>query len=440
MSLIKRVPASISHCAGALRARSGAASWPMFWSDQRGVVVYIFALAKPAQLAGITAATEYSRIVSRRAQMQSAADSAAMVAAKELTLSNADNRVADVAKAAARASLAINTKATDLRIDGQVLNNRTAVQVTIVENVPFMMGHVVGWPNADVSVKAVAKLTGGKRRLCMIALETTTTTEGIRLEQYAKIQAEKCDVQSDSKSVEGIKTYNDSSLKADRICTAGGYKAAKAASFSPTPVTDCPQIGDPLAGRSAPYVGGCDYTNKVVSSSETLNPGVYCGGLKINEGGIAKLNPGEYKIVNGKLWVVNWSALYGENVGFYFKGDTAVLDIDPYTYISLTAPKSGSLAGILFFEDRSAPLARKFRIASEYARQLLGTIYLSRGMFYVGTNSPVASESAYTVVVARQVRMDAGPTLVLNSNYSGTDIPVPEGLGPTVDPSVSLSQ
>jgi hypothetical protein len=106
----------------------------------------------------------------------------------------------------------------------------------------------------------------------------------------------------------------------------------------------------------------------------------------------------------------------------------------------LTAPKSGALAGILFFEDRSAPLARKFRIASEYARQLLGTIYLPRGMFYVGSNNPVANESAYTVVVARQVRMDAGPNLVLNSNYGGTDIPVPEGVGPVGDSNVSLAQ
>jgi hypothetical protein len=413
--------------------------WRRFCSDDRGAVVYIFAIVMPALLGVITAGTEYSRIVSRRAQMQSAADSAAMVAAKELTLSNADDRVAEVAKAAARGALATSANKTELRVDSQVVNNRTAVEVTISETVHFMMGHVIGWPNTDVGVRAVAKLTGGKRRLCMIGLEPSSSTDAIRLEHYAKLTADKCDVQSDSKSVEGIKSFNDSVMKADRICSAGGYKAAKAASFTPTPVTDCPQLGDPLAGRSPPFVGGCDYTNKVVSSNETLSPGVYCGGLIINPGGIAKLNPGEYKIVNGKLWVVSGSQISGENVGFYFKGDAAVLDIDPSTSVSLTAPKSGPLAGILFFEDRSAPLARKFRITSDNARQLLGTIYLPRGMFYVGSNSPVASESAYTVVVARQIRMDAGPTLVLNSNYSGTDIPVPEGVGPTVDPSVSLT-
>ena len=54
-------------------------------------------------------------------------------------------------------------------------------------------------------------------------------------------------------------------------------------------------------------------------------------------------------------------------------------------------------------------------------------------MLYVGSNKPVADQSAYTVVAARQIRVDAGPNLVLNSNYGATDIPVPTGVGPTGD-------
>jgi hypothetical protein len=55
---------------------------------------------------------------------------------------------------------------------------------------------------------------------------------------------------------------------------------------------------------------------------------------------------------------------------------------------------------------------------------------------------PVADQSAYTVVVARQIRMEAGPDLVLNTNYGGTDIPVPDGVGPKVsgDSKISLSE
>ena len=59
---------------------------------------------------------------------------------------------------------------------------------------------------------------------------------------------------------------------------------------------------------------------------------------------------------------------------------------------------------------------------------LLGTIYLSRGTFKVDANSPVADVSAYTVVIAKKISLFEGPHLVLNTNYSQTDIPVPDGV------------
>jgi hypothetical protein len=34
------------------------------------------------------------------------------------------------------------------------------------------------------------------------------------------------------------------------------------------------------------------------------------------------------------------------------------------------------------------------------------------------------------VIVARNVTLYDGPNLVLNSNYDGTTVPVPKGLGP----------
>ncbi len=46
----------------------------------------------------------------------------------------------------------------------------------------------------------------------------------------------------------------------------------------------------------------------------------------------------------------------------------------------------------------------------------------------VKTSKPVADQSAYTAIVARQLSLDLNPTLVLNSDYNATDIPVPTGL------------
>ena len=40
----------------------------------------------------------------------------------------------------------------------------------------------------------------------------------------------------------------------------------------------------------------------------------------------------------------------------------------------------------------------------------------------------LAQDSAYTVIIARQLKLYSGPNLVLNTDYGDTDIPVPSEL------------
>ena len=157
-------------------------------------------------------------------------------------------------------------------------------------------------------------------------------------------------------------------------------------------------------------------------------------------------------IDNGPLVVDHGGSLGGTNVGFYFTGDKGGLLFDVDSTISLSAPKDGIMAGLLFFENRmvSAPVAppdgvklapppppppgsppmRTYRIVSNNARTLLGTIYLPAGRLIIDADKPVADLSAYTVIVARQVELFDGPNLYLNTNYAGSDVPVPSGVGP----------
>jgi hypothetical protein len=71
----------------------------------------------------------------------------------------------------------------------------------------------------------------------------------------------------------------------------------------------------------------------------------------------------------------------------------------------------------LIFDDRSA-------------RNLLGTIYMPQGEIIIDATKPIADKSAYTVLVVRQLHLYSGPNLILNSDYSATDVPVPMGVGP----------
>ena len=44
---------------------------------------------------------------------------------------------------------------------------------------------------------------------------------------------------------------------------------------------------------------------------------------------------------------------------------------------------------------------------------------------------PIADRSAYTVLVVKQLHLYSGPNLILNTDYSATDVPVPMGVGPS---------
>jgi hypothetical protein len=145
------------------------------------------------------------------------------------------------------------------------------------------------------------------------------------------------------------------------------------------------------------------------------------------------LKPGIYIIKDGPLKLHGNGKFYGENVGFYFEGDKADLDVNPTMTLDLTAPKSGPLSGILFFEDRSTKIGRAFAIRSKNAERLEGTIYLPNGRLFVDKASKIGQASKWTAVVARYFEIVDGPDIQMNSDYAGSDIPVPSGIGPNTE-------
>ena len=166
------------------------------------------------------------------------------------------------------------------------------------------------------------------------------------------------------------------------------------------------------------------------------------------------------------------ASLSGTDVSFYFTGNKGGLLFDKKTTVSLTAPTTGVMAGLLMTEERAvsdpvdpalglldavggvlgavtAPILgqadvltltppplgqtkpmRIYRIISDNTRTMLGTIYLPAGRLVIDAKKPVADQSAYTVIVAQQVNLYEGPNLYLNANYDLTSVPVPKGVGP----------
>lgn len=400
-----------------------------FSKNIRGNIALTFGLSAGALAIAAAGAIDYATMTAVRSDLQAAADSAATAAARELYIIKAsDTQVDSVAKSIAAAKLVNEGTIQSYVITASVNKDRTAVTAKITSKPEVHFSGLLGNSDSTVYAEATAQILG-TGRICMIGLEKSLP-HAISLEKSAHITANKCSVFSNSSHQNGIKSFNSARLTSELTCSAGGVQGSTA-NFKPQPEEDCPEIPDPLASRPAPPVGGCTKNKLTLDSGlHTLSPGVYCGGLKITKTADVKLKPGIYVIKDGPLIVEKTAKFVGDYVGFYFTGDKATLKFTKDSVIDIGAPKEGPMAGLLIMGDRNNKAGKKYRIESNNARTLLGTIYLPKGDLEIEANNPVADKSAYTVVVALGIKLSEGPEFVLNSDYSASDVPVPPGIGP----------
>jgi Flp pilus assembly protein TadG len=416
----------------------------VYWRSERAGALTTFALMTPVLLGAVGISIDYGRAALFRTKMQGIADGAAISSARQLQLAQAtSDKIAAFAQSYVAGQLGGVTTVID--VDSKALT----VKVTLTAEVERLLDISVIQKNVPVRASASAKLSSGLP-LCLLGLDAKAPAT-IGLEKEALLTAPGCLVYSNSTNPQGISSQNSAVLKAGFICSAGGKSAAANANFSPQPATDCPAMTDPLALRQPPPDGPCQHLATIIAGgSQTLQPGVYCGGLIITLGATVRLAPGVYTIKDGPFLVNGNSSLTGENVGIYLKGQGSSLKFDAQTTISLTAPKDGPMVGLLIFDDPTGASAllnvllnpliagkytkllsspREHLILSDNARMLLGTIYMPKGRLVIDATQPLADKSAYTVLVVQQLDLYSGPNLVLNSDYGASEIPVPAGLG-----------
>ncbi len=413
-------------------------------------------------------AIDYSNMLLKKSELQFAVDAAAVAVGHELRLANANpNQVQDIAKTSILENLNGNTKL--VSVHANVTSSPTTISISVSQEVG--LNFMSRFSDGVIAAKASAQVLGGSP-ICVLGLDDDKKKAAITLEESARITGNRCAIYSNATGKKSLVSKDGARMQADFICTSGGVDG-QLMNFAPRPLTDCPQVPDPLVARTPPSIGSCTYNNvrydvedkfkiddksidkwiKEETKDETdkkdnrkkaskdwqprsaftertvtLKPGVYCGGLSV--GGAVQVNllPGTYIIKDGPLYVGNYASLKGEHVGFYFSGDKSNLYFGPDSVISLTAPKNGAMAGLLFFEDRDRPKLKPYAILSDNAHVLEGTIYFPQSRFYIDADNVVADQSAYTAIVARRLDLYKGPNLVLNTDYDLTDVPVPDGI------------
>ena len=153
------------------------------------------------------------------------------------------------------------------------------------------------------------------------------------------------------------------------IYTASGtVSGAHSGSINPGVTAGTTTVSDPFAGVTPPTVGPCTTTNYVYASSSNaaLTPGVYCGGMQFAGSGKVTFAAGTYIIngtdANGKSFDYGGSGSLDGSAGvtFFITGKNGY-SAGPVSVAgsgdTLAAPASGSLMGLLFYQDPSVTYA-----------------------------------------------------------------------------------
>jgi Flp pilus assembly protein TadG len=410
---------------------------------REGTVAILLALSLPALLGGMGLAVDFAAVTRQQAVVQSAADSAALNAARELIIAEPTiTRVQAVAQRTVDAILAEKGKKADWTVSTSLVDANKSVVVKVTRPLKPMFQKVYAFlgvaPDPWVAdMRATARLSHNSK-LCLLLMGDNNTA--LALQKNARLTGAQCSIHSNSRSRDGILLAEGSRLTSDLVCSRGGIQNNGSTVLTDI-LNDCPPVVDPLRNRAEPASAPCTVPSRQVyiSGTITLNPGTYCGGIEIKGTAKVTFNPGIYIFLNGDLNVWQDAEIRGQHVGLYFRGQSSYFRFRDNALVELTGPKDGPMSGILLWRDRTNNVADRMAgkmssatnaINANRATKLTGTIYLPEGQLYIGAKAPVAQVSDYTVILARKLELFDGPNLVLNTNYAGSDVPVPQDLGP----------
>ncbi len=293
------------------------------------------------------------------------------------------------------------------------------VTFRVSQKVPQMFSAILGNPTGLVVARSTAALIGASD--CIYALNPSVSG-AVSVGGSANLTSS-CGIFVNSNNASALGTNGGGTISAPEYDVVGGVSTHY--TLTPAANTGVSPQSDPLASLPAPATAPytCDYKNYHASnwSNPTLNPGVYCGGINVGNNTYT-LNPGMYILVGGGLSTQSSnSQIIGDGVTFYNTfGSTnqgnqtySPISIAANSNVSLKAPHTGTYAGILFFEDRSAP-ASSDTYGGGSSAVYEGVIYAKNAAITMYGNSSVNSK--YTMVVADTISLVG--TTAFNNDYS----------------------
>ena len=333
-----------------------------FRRDQSGAVAIAFVLALPLFIGAIAMAVEVGYWRQNNAQLQSAADMAAIAGARELVMTKQGSAVqlASIGEAYENGfDLANGTY--QVFSPPQTGTHAGKNGVEIVLNLKQDRYFTSIFSNAAIthSVRAVALLVNGDPP-CVLSLHPTAS-QSIKVSGSSQVNMESCAVHSNSTASDSLTMSGSGSLTTSCAYSSGGITNPEDITL-----TDCgavgvnqPSMDDPYADVDVPDdvdTMPCTSPISTGSWSITVTPGLYsldCNNKKDLTTKDIVLEDGGTFIFDGIDLEVTSStgSLVGSGVTLIFMNG-ATFKNNNGGVIDISAKTTGEYAGILFYGDR----------------------------------------------------------------------------------------
>jgi hypothetical protein len=396
-----------------------------FWSSSDGSIALKFALAGPAVILLAVGSIDLMAVHNAKGRLQAVADAAALAGAPSLALATDGTAAREQADAFVQAAIADWHDAPSIVPTYEVIERggQRALRVLLRGNRPSFFVNMLppgGW---DFVGDATAS-TVGLVPLCVL-ITGEKGSKLLNVKDQSRMSAPACMVHSNRDiDVEG---GNLSAAMTQAVTSARGF-------ISPTANVGAMRIDDPFAGLNLDYSKrlSCSEADKtrhrleISSGTHSIPPGLHCGGIKAMGTARIFLEPGDHFFLGGHLEIKESARLEGVNVAVFFDKDSK-FDFKDQAVVNLDGRKEGPYSGIVMGGTRDN--TQDFIISADHVESLLGVIYVPAARLIVEGKADVARDSAWTVIVAKELQLKGSPSLFINANYSASDVPVPAGVG-----------
>jgi hypothetical protein len=219
-----------------------------------------------------------------------------------------------------------------------------------------------------------------------------------------------CDLYNASRDADSTELVGRATLDARNIFLSGNYALSPGTVMTASKylTTHASPAADPYAGLDVPSYSGCTRSHYQLGAqrTETIAPGVYCGGIEVAGSATLNLDPGTYILDQGDFRVSGNATVTGAGVTLILtsrnRSNYGTIDIRSGSTISLSGPAKAAgagIPGIAIWVDEHAPAAGA-TIDGGDTQNINGAIYLpSRRVLYSG-GSPAGTHCSQLVALS----------------------------------------